>query len=242
MTCRDPALAWRVLELGEDDAGWPSHLAECIACRGAVAIYRAFVASGPPDEHPDAAQLVAYDEGEASLSPEARRDLGAHLAGCAECREALCAVPAEVAVETRRFVRPWRYVAAAGWLVAAALAWRALEAPPSHLTRFDPVVTFEDVVLSNVRGDSAPAPPVPASAQVLRVHFVLGEDVPAGSKLEVSIQGGEQKYASPFQATVTDLDEWGRPVVALFADWLPPRPFVIGVKTPGGRTTEFWLR
>ena len=248
MSCSDPALARRVLELGVDDPAWPAHLVACPECRRLAATLRALAATPTPNPHPPADALIAFDESDPALPADERRRVADHLATCRECADVLRAVPAEAARETPRLrLRPWPWAAAAGWLLAAVLGWRAVDQSgvdpaPGRSDLGGPLLTAEDVVLSTTRGEaSRPTEGRSAAGRVLRLHLVLGEDVAVGALLELSIAGKDGIFGAAFTAPVAELDEWVRPVVSLLAERLPPGPLTLRVKTSSGRVVELPL-
>lgn len=254
MRCADPAAAREIEREGVTEGpAFERHLAACAACRGVHAALRGGLAAELEPAHPSAAALVAFDEGAPALEPATRTWLERHLGGCDACREALAAVtPAAAEADAASGVanvpapapgaggewrrRVWPAAAAAGWIVAAVLAFRAIEGGEAEPAG-DAVARTHTIVLSTQRGASKDQ--VPAEAEVLRFEFVLGEPVVRDSTLRLRIERRDGSAVLDRDVRVEELGDWDFPVITLRRGALPREKLLMKVTPPSGATATF---
>ena len=121
MSCTDPKERERLLEGGDETAAaWQEHLEACEECRRLEGGVRTAAGAFDEEIHPAGSALVAFDEEPDSLDADTRAWIAAHLDQCADCRQALIAIPAEEpAAPPRLFFRP--LLAAASVLLCVTL-------------------------------------------------------------------------------------------------------------------------
>ena len=249
MNCTDPKRAQALL--GASEAGtpaWEEHLASCRSCRDLEVRTAALSREQGGAVHPAGEVLVTWDEEPATLDPGTREWISRHVDACEVCREALDAVSAEAAEPhapasapatdrqsgPRRF-HLWPLLAAAGWLLAAVIAIVDRPEAPGGVGA---LLAIQDLTLSTTRG----ADPLQETyGGILRLHLVLGSDVPAGTALGLRILGEDGRTILAESWEVNERDEWERPVLTLDRNRLPEGPLTIEVTPPGEPPARFEL-
>ena len=184
--------------------------------------------------HPSGSALASFDEDPAALSAGTRSWIANHLEECAACRSALRSVPRLGLPRRTNLARPWPLVAAAGWILAAFLAWR-VAAPRNEF----PLATVHTLVLSTVRGDGRAS--IPAEATILRCELVLGEDVALGDPLRVRLVDVAGRTLFDAEQRVEERNEREWPVLTLDRRALPAGNVRLHVRTPSGLESVFEL-
>jgi hypothetical protein len=199
-------------------------------------LVRRIAASDPDATHPAAAVLTRFDEEPLSLSPRTREWIAAHLVDCPACRNALAAVPRLALAGRPLRPRLLPIAAAAGWILAAFLAFEGRTREPEGR---EPFLSVHSLVLSTPRGGEAPS--IPAGARILRCELVLGEEIALGALLQVRVEDatGRTLIDAPLRVEQQNEREW--PVLTLDRAALPRGPVRLHVRSPSGLESVFEL-